>query len=73
MRFVNISPVKEKTLCIIENEMIVAEFLWVDDDNKIAELNVHLANAGYSPLSSDEIDEIERHILMIDEDKKSIE
>ena len=73
MRFVNISPTKEKTLCIIENEMIVAEFQWINDNNKIAELNVHLANAGYSTLSSDEIDEIERHILMIEEDKKSIE
>lgn len=73
MRFVNISPTKEKTLCIIENEMIVAEFQWVNDNDKVTELNVQLSNAGYAPLSSEETDEIDRHILMIEEDKKSIE
>lgn len=73
MRFVNISPTKEKTLCIIENEMIVAEFQWVNDNDKVTELNVQLSNAGYAPLSSEETDEIDRHILMIEEDKKSVE
>ena len=73
MRFISVSPVKEKTLNIIENEMIVAEFSWSNDDSKIEALNSKLTEEGYSPLTQEEIDEIELHLTMIEEDKKSAE
>lgn len=73
MRFVCISPTKEKTLHIIENEMIAGEFNWTNDVSKVEELNSKLTAAGYSPLTQEEINEIDRHLQMIEEDKKSVE
>ena len=73
MRFICVSPSKEKTVHIIENEMIVADFVWVNDSNKIAELNEKITAAGFSQLTAEEITEIDHHLILIEEDKKSVE
>jgi hypothetical protein len=73
MRFICVSPSKEKTVHIIENEMIVADFVWVNDSNKIAELNEKITAAGFPQLTAEEIIEIDRHLILIEEDKKSVE
>jgi hypothetical protein len=53
--------------------MIVADFIWVNDSNKIAELNEKITAAGFPQLTAEEITEIDRHLILIEEDKKSVE
>jgi hypothetical protein len=73
MRFVCVCPVREKTLSIIKDELIVGEYVWSDDSTKIDEINAQLADNGFGELTESEIAEINEHIEIIKVDKESVE
>lgn len=73
MRFVCVCPVREKTLSIIKDELIVGEYVWTDDSTKIDEINAQLADNGFGELTESEIAEINEHIEIIKVDKESVE
>jgi hypothetical protein len=73
MRFVSVCPVREKTLSIIKDELIVGVYVWVDDSTKIDEINTQLAANGFGELTESEINEINEHIEIIKVDKESVE
>ena len=73
MRFVCVCPVREKTLSIIKDELIVGEYVWTDDSTKIDEINAQLADNGFGDLTESEIAEINEHIEIIKVDKESVE
>jgi hypothetical protein len=73
MRFVSVCPVKEKTLSVIKDEVIVGEYVWTNDSTKISEINNQLTDNGYGELTELEIAEINEHIEIIIEDQKAVE
>jgi hypothetical protein len=73
MRFVSVCPVREKTLSIIKDELIVGEYIWIDDSTKISEINAQLVANGFGELTESEIAEINEHIEIIKVDKESVE
>jgi hypothetical protein len=73
MRFVSVCPVKEKTLSVIKDELIVGEYVWTNDSTKISEINAQLVNNGFGELTESEIAEINEHIEIIKVDKASAE
>jgi hypothetical protein len=73
MRFVSVCPVREKTLSIIKDELIVGVYVWIDDSTKISEINTQLVANGFGELTESEISEINEHIEIIKVDKESVE
>jgi len=73
MRFVSVCPVKEKTLSVIKDELIVGEYVWTNDSTKISEINAQLTANGFGELTESEIAEINEHIEIIKVDKESVE
>jgi hypothetical protein len=73
MRFVSVCPVRDKTLSVIKDELIVGEYVWTDDSTKIDEINAQLAENGFGELTESEIAEINQHIEIIKIDKESVE